>query len=72
MLRCTVTASLVRPRPAKPKQTVPTGFVVDTLVSTGLTAPNDFCFLPDGHCSAKGYALIAQTLEKTLRDEKGV
>jgi glucose/arabinose dehydrogenase len=31
-----------------PAQTVPTGFVVDTLVSTGLTAPNDFCFLPDG------------------------
>src|SRR5712671_2335373 len=29
-------------------QAVPTGFVVDTLVSTGLTAPNDFCFLPDG------------------------
>ena len=29
-------------------QTVPTNFVVDTLLSTGLTAPNDFCFLPDG------------------------
>jgi glucose/arabinose dehydrogenase len=29
-------------------QSVPTGFTVDTLVSTGLTAPNDFCFLPDG------------------------
>jgi glucose/arabinose dehydrogenase len=29
-------------------QTVPTGFTVDTLISTGLTAPNDFCFLPDG------------------------
>jgi glucose/arabinose dehydrogenase len=29
-------------------QNVPTGFVVDTLVTSGLTAPNDFCFLPDG------------------------
>ncbi|HEX5054142.1 MAG TPA: PQQ-dependent sugar dehydrogenase [Planctomycetota bacterium] len=29
-------------------QNVPTGFVVDTLVSTGLQAPHDFCFLPDG------------------------
>ena len=29
-------------------QTVPTGFQVDTLVSTGLSAPHGFCFLPDG------------------------
>lgn len=29
-------------------QNVPSGFVVDTLVSTGLQAPNDLCFLPDG------------------------
>lgn len=29
-------------------QSVPAGFIVDTLVSTGLTAPNDFCWLPDG------------------------
>src|SRR5262245_40509924 len=29
-------------------QSVPTGFTVQTLVSAGLTAPNDFCFLPDG------------------------
>lgn len=29
-------------------QTVPTGFVVDTLVNTGLLSPHDFCFLPDG------------------------
>lgn len=29
-------------------QNVPTGFVVDTLLTSGLTAPNDFCFLPDG------------------------
>jgi glucose/arabinose dehydrogenase len=29
-------------------QSVPSGFLVDTLVSTGLQAPHDFCFLPDG------------------------
>lgn len=29
-------------------QTVPTGFQVETVVSSGLTSPNDFCFLPDG------------------------
>ncbi|MGE3354411.1 MAG: PQQ-dependent sugar dehydrogenase, partial [Planctomycetota bacterium] len=29
-------------------QNVPSAFVIDTLVSSGLTAPNDFCFLPDG------------------------
>ncbi len=29
-------------------QTVPTGFTVDTLVSSGLNAPHDFAFLPDG------------------------
>ncbi|HEX6813682.1 MAG TPA: PQQ-dependent sugar dehydrogenase [Planctomycetota bacterium] len=29
-------------------QTVPTGFVVDTVVPSGLNAPLDFCFLPDG------------------------
>lgn len=29
-------------------QSVPTGFLVEPVVSSGLTAPNDFCFLPDG------------------------
>lgn len=29
-------------------QVVPTGFVVDTLSTTGLQTPNDLCFLPDG------------------------
>ena len=29
-------------------QNVPTGFVIDTLVGSGLQAPHDFCFLPDG------------------------
>lgn len=41
----TVVAALI----AAPRaQTVPTGFVIDSLVTTGLQAPNDFCFLPDG------------------------
>ncbi|MCB9879922.1 MAG: PQQ-dependent sugar dehydrogenase [Planctomycetes bacterium] len=31
-----------------PAQSVPTNFVVDTLISTGLQAGHDFCFLPDG------------------------
>jgi glucose/arabinose dehydrogenase len=31
-----------------PAQQVPTGFVVDTLVASGIPTPNDFCFLPDG------------------------
>lgn len=29
-------------------QSPATGFVIDTLVSSGLQAPHDFCFLPDG------------------------
>ena len=29
-------------------QNIPSGFVLDTIVSSGLAAPNDFCFLPDG------------------------
>ncbi|MEZ6037555.1 MAG: PQQ-dependent sugar dehydrogenase [Planctomycetota bacterium] len=29
-------------------QSVPTNFVVDTLISSGLQAGHDFCFLPDG------------------------
>jgi glucose/arabinose dehydrogenase len=29
-------------------QSVPTGFVVDTVISSGLQACHDFCFLPDG------------------------
>jgi glucose/arabinose dehydrogenase len=29
-------------------QTVPTGFTVDALLSTGLSRPTDLCFLPDG------------------------
>jgi glucose/arabinose dehydrogenase len=44
-------------------QTVPTGFVVDTLVASGLSTPNDCCFLPDGRClvanSAGGVTVFA-------------
>jgi YD repeat-containing protein len=39
-----------------PAQTVPTGFVVDTLISTGLNGPNDFTFLPDGRVLIANYA----------------
>ncbi|HEX6812789.1 MAG TPA: PQQ-dependent sugar dehydrogenase [Planctomycetota bacterium] len=46
-------------------QTVPTGFVVDTLVSTGLSTPNDCCFLPDGRAlianSGGGVSIYAGT-----------
>ncbi|MFY9344443.1 MAG: PQQ-dependent sugar dehydrogenase [Planctomycetota bacterium] len=46
-------------------QTVPTGFVIDTLVSSGLATPNDCCFLPDGRClianSAGNVAVYAGT-----------
>lgn len=31
-------------------QTVPAGFVVDTLLSSSILRPTDFCFLPDGRC----------------------
>ncbi len=31
-------------------QNVPAGFTIDTLVSSGLSTPNDCCFLPDGRC----------------------
>ena len=37
-------------------QTVPSGFVVDTLVSSGLNGPNDFTFLPDGRVLIANYA----------------
>jgi glucose/arabinose dehydrogenase len=36
-------------------QNVPTGFTIDTLVASGLSSPNDVCFLPDGR------ALIANS-----------
>ena len=39
-------ASLIAPPIAA--QSVPTGFIVETLVGSGLSGPHDFCFLPDG------------------------
>lgn len=39
-----VAAAVLAPR----AQTVPAAFVIDTLVNSGLQAPHDFCFLPDG------------------------
>ena len=42
-------------------QTVPTGFVVDTLISSGLQAPNDISFLADGRvliCNKAGAVMV--------------
>ena len=47
-MRLTVLAASVSLTLSAIAQSVPTSFVVDTLISSGLTAPNDFCFLPDG------------------------
>jgi len=33
---------------ASSAQSVPTGFVIDTVIASGLVAPMDFCFLADG------------------------
>ncbi|MBL8737368.1 MAG: PQQ-dependent sugar dehydrogenase [Planctomycetes bacterium] len=44
---CLVAAALAA---AATAQNVPTGFTVDTLLTTGLSTPNDCCFLPDGRC----------------------
>ncbi|MFM1871148.1 MAG: hypothetical protein RL398_570 [Planctomycetota bacterium] len=41
-------------------QNVPTGFVVDTLVGSGLQAPHDFCFLPDGRTLIANRAGLVQ------------
>ncbi|MBP8299788.1 MAG: PQQ-dependent sugar dehydrogenase [Planctomycetes bacterium] len=41
-------------------QNVPTGFVIDTLISSGLQAPNDFCFLPDGRVLLANRAGLVQ------------
>lgn len=51
-------------------QTVPTGFVVDNLVTSGLTTPNDCCFLPDGRClianSGGGVSIYAGTSQAAV------
>lgn len=42
-------------------QTVPTGFVIDTLISTGLQSPNDIAFLADGRvliCNKAGAIMV--------------
>jgi glucose/arabinose dehydrogenase len=41
-------------------QSVPTGFIIDTLVSSGLQSPNDFCFLPDGRVLLANRAGLVQ------------
>jgi glucose/arabinose dehydrogenase len=41
-------------------QTPPAGFVIDTLVSAGLQAPHDFCFLPDGRALIANRAGLVQ------------
>lgn len=41
-------------------QAVPTGFTIDTLVATGLQAPHDFCFLPDGRALIANRAGLVQ------------
>jgi glucose/arabinose dehydrogenase len=51
-------------------QSVPTGFVVDNLVTSGLTTPNDCCFLPDGRClianSGGGVSIYAGTSQAAV------
>ncbi|MFY9344133.1 MAG: PQQ-dependent sugar dehydrogenase [Planctomycetota bacterium] len=41
-------------------QNVPTGFVIDTLISSGLSAGHDFCFLPDGRVLIANRAGLVQ------------
>ncbi len=41
-------------------QTVPTGFVVDTVIGSGLQAGHDFCFLPDGRILVANRAGLVQ------------
>jgi len=50
MLRTVLLATLATGlfAPAVSAQTVPDGFAVDTVVTSGLSSPHDFCFLPDG------------------------
>jgi glucose/arabinose dehydrogenase len=50
-------------------QTIPTGFVIDTLATASLATPNDCCFLPDGRClvanSAGGVVLYINGVSTT-------
>jgi glucose/arabinose dehydrogenase len=45
---------------ATPAQNVPTGFTIDTLISSGLQAAHDFCFLPDGRVLLANRAGLVQ------------
>ena len=55
-------ASVCALAPSLVAQTLPPTFVIDNLVTTGLSTPNDCCFLPDGRClivnSAGGVSLF--------------
>jgi glucose/arabinose dehydrogenase len=57
LLRLTAGAVLSVPLVA---QNVPTGFVVDTIVGSGLQAAHDFCFLPDGRVLLANRAGLVQ------------
>ena len=61
MLRTALaTASLLTVATIATAQNVPTGFVVDTLISSGLQAAEDFCFLPDGRVLLANRAGLVQ------------
>ena len=63
---------------------VPTGFQVDTLLSTPMIRPTDFCFLPDGRClicdsdgtltiyASGAYATIGQVPSVQQGGERGM
>ncbi len=57
LLRLAAGAALLVPATA---QNVPTGFVVDTVVGSGLQAAHDFCFLPDGRVLLANRAGLVQ------------
>lgn len=56
MFRSLSFSSAIALAAAATAQTVPTGFVVDTLVSTTLNGPHDFTFLPDGRVLITNHA----------------
>lgn len=54
------TATAVALTAAAKAQNVPTGFVIDTVVGSGLQAAHDFCFLPDGRVLLANRAGLVQ------------
>ncbi len=54
------TATLVAMTVGAVAQTVPTGFVIDTVVGSGLQAGHDFCFLADGRVLIANRAGLVQ------------